>query len=135
MSLDLAILANATTCLDVVLLSFINAFATLHFTFKIASKPNATPPMPTDNPFVVMRRAQVLFVSVPPRLSHERMYANHHLYNDLIALLEMHELEWTIDNVFTDRKRFVDVMSKAFFQCTLATWNALNDKHNNDEFF
>ena len=34
-----------------------------------------------------------------------------------------------------DGKCFVDGMSKAFFQCTLATWKALNDKHNSGESF
>ena len=52
----------------------------------------------------------------------------------MIAFLEKHELGWTTDRALTDGKRFVDGMSKAFFQCTLSTWKALNDKHNSGEF-
>ena len=52
------------------------------------------------------------------------------MYNDMIAFIEMHKLEWNVDNILTNGKRFVDGMSKAFSQSTLATWKALTDKHN-----
>jgi hypothetical protein len=115
-------------------LSVIDSFATLHFTFKITSLPSANPVRAMINAFDVIRRAHTSFLAVPPRLDHARMYSNHHAYNDLIAFLEKHELGWTTDRELTDGKRFVDGMSKAFFQCTLSTWMGLNDKHNCGEF-
>ena len=63
------------------------------------------------------------------------MYANHHAYNQLLDFLEKHELKWNGDSSLTDRNRFVEDMSKAFFRCTPSTWNALNDKHNNGAFY
>ena len=129
-------LANATSCLDLTVMSVIDAFSTLHFTFKISSLPTATrPPLPnTVDPFVIMRRTQTSFVTLPPRLVHCRMYANHDTYNDLIAFLEIHGVGWSVDTALTDGKRFVESMSKAFFQCTPGTWKALNDKHNSGAF-
>ena len=129
-----ATLANATTCLDLEVLAVIEAFSIVHFNFKISSLPTAVPLLPTVNAFDVMRRTQTSFLAAPPRLDHARMYSNHHAYNELIAFLEKHELGWTTDRALTDGKRFVDGMSKAFFQCTLSTWKALNDKHNSGEF-
>jgi hypothetical protein len=87
-------LANATTCLDLTMMSVIDAFSTLHFAFKISSLPTATrPPLPSEvDPFVIMRRTQTVLVTLPPRLVHCKMYANHDAYNDLIAFLEVHEV-------------------------------------------
>ena len=45
------------------------------------------------------------------------MYANHDLYNELIAFLEKHSLGWTKETAPTVGKRFVEGMSKALFQC------------------
>ena len=69
---------------------------------------------------------------LPSRLNHARIYANHHGYNALLAFLEECELGWTSDSAKTDGKRFVEGMSKAFFQCNPSTWKARNDRHNND---
>ncbi len=110
-----ATLANATVCLDLEVLSVIDAFATLHFTFNIASLPSANPVLATINAFDLIRRAQTSFLAVPPRLDHAKMYSNHHAYNDLIAFLEKHELGWTTDRALTYGKRFVGGMSKAIF--------------------
>ena len=52
-----ATLTNATTCLDLEVLAVIEAFSTLHFTFKIASLLTADPLLPTVNAFDVLRRA------------------------------------------------------------------------------
>ena len=48
----------------------------------------------------------------------------------MIGFLEERELDWSGERAMTNGKRFVDGMSKAFFQCTDATWKALNGKHN-----
>ena len=105
------------TYLDLTVMSVMNAFSTLHSTFKISSLPTAThPPLPNEiDPFVIMRRSQTFFVTMPPRLLHCRMYANHDAYNVLIAFLEVHEVGLTVDTALTDGKRFVEGMSKAFF--------------------
>ena len=87
------------------------------------------------DPFALMRHTQTSYVFLPPRLDHARMYANHHTYNALLAFLEERELGWIGDSALTDGKRFVEGMSKAFFQCSPSTWKALNDKHNSGEFF
>ncbi len=42
-------LANATACMDFLVLSVVDAFATLQFTLKITSKPVAVPPIPRVN--------------------------------------------------------------------------------------
>ena len=127
--------ANATTCMDFTVLAVIDAFSTLYFAFKIVSKSNASTSQPSlINAFEFLKRTQVHFVSLTPPLSHARMYANHDTYNDLLAFLEKHELGWTIDTAKTYGHRFIDGMSKAFFQCTPATWSALNDKHNSGAF-
>ena len=47
---------------------------------------------------------------------------------------EENNLGWTRDDAKTFGNRFVDVMSKAFFECTPSTWTTLNDKHNVGEF-
>jgi len=88
----------------------------LDFTFKIYALPTATrPPLPNlVDPFVNMRRKQTTFVTPPLRIVHCKMYANLDAYNDLIAFLEVHEVGWTANTAFTDRKRFVEGMSKAF---------------------
>ena len=58
------------------------------------------------------------------------MYSNHDTYNDLLAFSEKHEWDWTADTTKTNKHRFIENMSKAFFQCTPATWSDLNDKRN-----
>ena len=128
-------LANAMTCLDLTVMSVINAFSTLHSTFKISSLPTATrPPLPNKiDPFVIMRRTHLFLLrcpiaSAPIRLLHCRMYASHDAYNDLVAFLEVHEVGWIVDTALTDGKRFIKGMSKAFFECTPGTWKTLNDK-------
>jgi len=40
------------------------------------------------NQFNIMMDARAIFAFLPPLLNYERMYANHHLYNELIELLE-----------------------------------------------
>ena len=108
----------------------------MQFTFKITSKPAAVPPIPRVNAFQVMNHVRDTLVSLPPRLmEHNMMYANHHAYNQLHDFLEKYELGWTADSTLTDGKRFVEGMSKAFFQCTPFTWKALNDKHNSGAFY
>ncbi len=82
-----------------------------------------------------MRRIYVAFITSPPRLDHARMYANHYAYNNLIAFLEKPARGWPADIALTDGKRIVDGMSEAFFQWTLATWTALNDKYIIGELF
>ena len=72
---------------------------------------------------------------LPPLLAHERMYANHELYNELTTFLENHGIEWTKDDACTIIKRFVDGMSKALFQCCHAVRKALNNKHNSGALF
>ena len=127
--------ANATTCMDFTVLVVMEAFSALYFAFKIVAKSNAsTSQQSLINTFEFLKRTQVQFVSLPPPLSYARMYANHDTYNDLRAFLEKHELGWTVDTAKTDGHRFIDAMSKAFFQCTPATWSALNDKHNSGAF-
>ena len=128
-------MANATTCTDFTVLSVIDAFSTLYFAFKIVAKSNAsTSQQSLLNAFEFLKRTQVQFVSLPPPLSHARMYANHDTYNNLLAFLEKHELGWTVDTVKTDGHRFIDGISKAFFQSAPATWSACNDKHNSGAF-
>jgi hypothetical protein len=123
-------IANATACIDMHALSVIKAFSTLCFTFKITSRPTATATREVINPFDRMRLIQVEYLSLPPRLQHERMYANHDGYNALIDFLEENKLGWTPASVHSVGKRFVEGMSKAFFECNPSTWKALNDKHN-----
>ena len=74
---------------------------------------------------------QANYTFLPPLLSHERMYASHYLYNELIAFLETNGLGWTSDLCSAVGKRFVDGMSKGLFLCGPPVWNALNNKHNN----
>jgi hypothetical protein len=64
-----------------------------------------------------MMNARANFAFLPPLLNYERMYANHHLYNELIEFLEKQSLGCTKEMASTLGKRFVDGMSKAFFQC------------------
>jgi len=124
-------LANATDCMDMTALSVIEAFSTQFFTFKVTSQPAETPQARTLlNAFEVLKQTQLSFVFLPPRLEHARMYANHHSYNALLAFLEERQLVWLRDTAKTDGKRFVEGMSKAFFQCSPATWKSLNDSHN-----
>jgi len=115
-------------------LSVIDAFSSVNFAFKIIAKSNlSSSASPTLlNAFEYLKLSQVDFLVLPPPLSHAVMYANHDTYNDLLAFFEKHELGWTTHIAKIDRHRFIEGMSKAFFQCTLATWSALNDKHNND---
>ncbi len=61
-----------------------------------------------------MKRVHILFTFLPPRLDHARVYANHKLYNDLLAFLEERQLGWLRYTYKADGKRFVEGMSKAF---------------------
>ena len=71
-----ATLANATTCMDFMVLSVVDAFSTAYFAFKIASMPTVAPLLPAIiNPFDLMRRIQSTFITPPPRLDHAMMYA------------------------------------------------------------
>ena len=62
------------------------------------------------------------------------MYANHHSCNALRAYLEERLLGWTTDIAKTIGKRFVEDISKAFFNCCPSTWQALNDRPSNGAF-
>ena len=127
-------LANATACLDCTCMFVVESFSTQSFRFRIipAETPAAAAPTRAQqvNPFERMMQSQANYTFLPPLLTHERMYANHCLYNELIAFLELNSLGWTSDLCSTVGKRFVDGMSKALFQCGPPVWNALNDKHN-----
>jgi hypothetical protein len=82
-------MAKATTCLDLRVMSVIDALSTLHFMFKISSLPSATPP-PLPNrvdPLVSMWRTQTTFVTLPHRLVHRRMCANHHACGRLVPFV------------------------------------------------
>ena len=128
-------LANATACLDMFALSVIESFSTRSFNFKLTAKPTVAPQgRSLLNAFEVLKRTQTTYVCLPPRLEHTRMYANHHSYDALLAYLEERQLGWTSDTVKTHGKRFVEGMSKAFFQCCPSTWKALNDRHSNGAF-
>ena len=58
------------------------------------------------------------------------MYSNHAGYNALTDFLEENELGWSVENFNILGKRFVEGMSKAFFECSPSTLKALNDRHN-----
>jgi len=73
---------------------------------------------------------QVEYLSLPPRLQHARTYANHGGYTVLIDFPEENKLGWTTASIHIVGKRFVKGMSKVFFECSLSTWKALNDRHN-----
>ena len=78
-----------------------------------------------------MMQSQADYTCVPPLLTHERMYANYCLYNELIGFLENNGLGWTSGFSSTVGKRFVDGMSKALFQRGPPVWKPLNVKRNN----
>ncbi len=102
----------------------------------MTSRPVAAPQARNlQKAFDVMKRIHILFIFLPPRLDHARMYANHKLYNDLMAFLEERQLGWPSDTFKLDGKRFVEGMSKAFFQCSPSTWKSLNDNHNRGAIF
>ena len=127
-------LANATACLDCTVLFVIESFSTQSFRFKMICAETPAPTAPARavlNPFNMMMQSQANYTCLPPLLTHERMYANHCLYNEFIGFLEKNGLGWTGDFSSTVGKRFVDGMSKALFQCGPPEWKALNDKHNN----
>jgi hypothetical protein len=63
-----------------------------------------------------MMNARANFAFLPPLSNHERIYANHRLYNELIEFLEKQSLGWTKEMASTVGKRFVDGMSKALFE-------------------
>jgi hypothetical protein len=112
---------NATTCMDMAVMVVLKAFSTMTFSFKITSRQTATQSIERINPFVVMRQAQTRFISLPPRLGYARMYAGHVDYNTLIDFLEDNRLGWTCDTALTVGKRFVDGMSRAFFESNSST--------------
>jgi hypothetical protein len=130
-------MTNATACLDFNVSFVIKSFSTLDFNFKLTSRPTqaqAASSRLVINPFVLMRNTQTSFVSLPTRLDHQRMYTNHHLYNELLVFLEKTEFGWTADIASFVGENFVECMSKAFFQGNLAVWKSLSDKHNNYKF-
>jgi hypothetical protein len=130
-------MANATACLEFNVSFVIDSFSTLDFNFKLTSLPaqaQASSSRPVINPFVVMRNTQSAFVSLPPRLDHQRMYSNHHLYNEFLEFLENQDLGWTGDSASTIGKHFVECITKAFFQCNPGVWKCLNDKYKNGKF-
>jgi len=96
-------------------MSVIDSFSTLYFTFKITFLATTAPRVTLMDPFALMRRTQISYVFLPPRLDHARMYANRHTYNALLAFLEERELDWRSKNALTNGKRFVEGISKAFF--------------------
>jgi hypothetical protein len=69
--------ANATTCIEMFVLTVITSFSTFSFTFKITSRPTAVPSREIINTFEVMRQSEIGYVALPPRLNHVRMYASH----------------------------------------------------------
>ena len=98
--------------MDFAVLGVIDAFSTDYFAFKIVAKSNASTSQPAlINAFEFLKRTQVHYASLPPPLSHARMYANHDAYHALLAFLEKHELGWTADTAKTDGHRFIDGMS------------------------
>ena len=111
--------ANATTCIDCSRLFVIDSFGTQSFHYKIVSQPTIEPESSSRvaqvNPFNIMVNSWVNYAFLPPLLSHERMYVNHHIYNDLIEFLEKHSLGWTKDMSSIVGKRFVEGISKALF--------------------
>ena len=111
-------LANATSCLDMTVLSISESFSAQYFTFKITSRHAAIPPARSlQTAFEVMTHEAHSYINrfLPPRLGHIRMYSNHQSYNSLLASLEERELGWTSGNAKTYGKRFVGNMSKTFF--------------------
>jgi hypothetical protein len=128
-------LANATAFLDYTVWFVIEPFSTqsFHFKIKFAQTPNVASSSRAAqvNPFNVMMQAHTNFTFLPPLLTHERMYANHDLYNELIGFLEQNSRGWTKDSSFTTGKRFIDCMSKSVFQCGPPMCDALNNKHTN----
>jgi len=123
-------MANATACLEYSVSFVIDSFSTNSFYFKIFSLPRQATVRPVVNPLQVLMQSRATFVSLPPRLDHQRMHAGHNLQNELLDFLEKHNLGWNSDEASTLGKNFVDGMSKAFFQCTPSVWKALNDRHN-----
>ena len=123
-------MANATTCLDYNVSLVVDSFSTHSFHFKIFSLPRQAAVRPVVNPFEIIMQSRTVFVSLPPRLGHHRMYANHNLYNELLSFLENHHLGWSSEDALTLGKQFVEGMSKAFFQVNPFVWKALNDTHN-----
>ena len=88
--------ANATGCLDMIVMSVVKSFSTLSFTFKISSRSTSAPSRPHINPFDLKRQTQIGYVSLPSRLDHVRMYSNHDGYNALMDFLEKNKLGWTV---------------------------------------
>jgi hypothetical protein len=131
-------LANATACLDYKVTFVIESFSTYSFRLKLfpaeAPDPAISARAERVNTFQMMMQAHADISFLPPLLAHERMYANHCLYNELIGFLGKYNLGWTSDMCCTVGMRFVDNnhnMSKPMFQCGPPEWNALNIKHNN----
>jgi hypothetical protein len=65
--------ANATGCMDMIVMSVVKAFSTMSFSFKIWSRPTSAPSRPQINPFDIMRQTQIGYISVPSRLTHVRI--------------------------------------------------------------
>ena len=91
-------LANATACLDYTCMFGVESFSTCSFRIKLISAETPAGAARTRaeqvNPFERMMNMQANYTFLPPLLTHERMYANHHLYNELIVFLETNGLGW-----------------------------------------
>jgi hypothetical protein len=123
-------IANAITCIEMYVMTVTTSFSTFSFTFKITSRPTATPSREIINPFIVMRQSQIGYVALLPRLNHVRMYASHVGYDMLIDFPEDNKLAWTTSSALTAGKCFVEGMSRAFIECNPSIWKALNGRHN-----
>ena len=94
-------MANATACLDYNVSLVVDSFSTHSFHFKICSLPRQATVRPVVNPFEIIMQSRTAFVSLPPRLGHQRMYANHNLYNELLSFLETHHLGWSSEDALS----------------------------------
>jgi hypothetical protein len=106
------IVNNATACLDFKTIFVLESFSTQSFYFKVVLSPApSTEPAASSRAqvyqFNIMMNARSNFAFLPPLLNYERMYANHHLYNELIEFLEKQSLGWTEKMASTVGKRFV----------------------------
>ncbi len=62
--------ANATGCMDMMVMSVVKAFSTMSFSFKISFRPTSALSRPHINPFDIMRQTQIGYISLPSRLTH-----------------------------------------------------------------
>ncbi len=122
---------NASDLIDEIVYETITACSTREFVFHVDRVKVVEVEGEVVNAFTVLRKAQSVNAPLlPPSQATMDMTTDDVLYNKVLSWLERKGVGWSMVNVASRGREFVNSITTALFPLTSSMMEAMSDKHN-----